>query len=358
MSYQAKAAQYKVDEVSTLLDLIKEYPVIGILNVENLPSQQLQALRSKLRKDFLIRVSKKELIGRAIEQAKDKDGFEKFKEMMEGMPALLFTTQDPFKISNKIRTSKSKAPAKSGQTAPFDLVIEAGPTPFTPGPIISELGALGLKTGVENGKIVIKEASVLVRKGEVISASAADTLTKFDIQPMDIGLDLVAAYENGLIYGREVLGISPEEYLSMIQAAASESMALSLEISYPTADNVSRLIGLAYNTAKNFALNQNVMSDVLLEKNVGDAERSAKAIATAAKYDPSSGTEASKEPEGSSEGSAGDNESGDGSGESSGSSAEDKGKQKSDAEQDKQERQEKPADVKSESGTESGKKED
>ena len=49
MSYQAKAAQYKVDEVNTLLDLIKEYPVIGILNVENLPSQQLQALRSKLR---------------------------------------------------------------------------------------------------------------------------------------------------------------------------------------------------------------------------------------------------------------------------------------------------------------------
>ena len=300
MSYQAKAAQHKVDEVKTILDLINEYPVIGMLNVQNLPSQQLQVLRSKLRKDLLIRVSKKEFIRRAIEQAKDsKNDFESFKDMIEGMPALLFTTQNPFKISNTIRTSKSKAPAKPGQTAPFDLVIEAGPTQFTPGPIISELGALGLKTGVENGKIVIREASVIVKKGVVISASAADTLAKFDIQPMDVGLDLVAAYENGLIYGREVLGISPEEYVSMVKAAASEAMGLSLEIAYPTADNVARLIGRAYNTIRNFALQQNVMSDVLLEKNIGDAERAAKAISAAAKYEASSETkaDASKEPE-------------------------------------------------------------
>ena len=288
MTYKAKAARYKVDEVNALLKLINEYPVIGLLNVENLPSQQLQVLRSKLRKDLLIRVSKKEFIRRAIEQTKDKKDFEKFKETMEGMPALLFTTQDPFKISNAIRTSKSKAPAKSGQTAPFDLVIEAGPTPFTPGPIISELGALGLKTGVENGKIVIREPSVLVKKGAVISASAADTLTKFDIKPMDVGLDLVAAYESGLIYGRDVLGVAPEEYLLMIRTAASESMALSLEIAYPTSDNITRMIGMAYNTTKNFALQQNIMSDVVAEKNIGDAERSAKAIAAAAKYDPSS----------------------------------------------------------------------
>ena len=72
MTYKAKAARYKVDEVKALLELINEYPVIGLLNVENLPSQQLQVLRSKLRKNLLIRVSKKEFIRRAIEQAKDK----------------------------------------------------------------------------------------------------------------------------------------------------------------------------------------------------------------------------------------------------------------------------------------------
>ena len=298
MSYQAKAAQYKADEVKVLLDLINEYSVVGMLNIENLPSQQLQALRSKLRKALLIRVSKKEFIKRAIQKAKDsKKNFEGFSGIIEGMPALLFTVKDPFKVSNLIRTSKSKAPAKPGQTAPFDLVIEAGPTAFTPGPIISELGALGLKTGVENGKIVIREASVIVKKGRVISASTAGTLAKFDIKPMDIGLDLVGAYENGLIYGKEVLSMNPEEYVSMIRNAASESMCLSIEIGYANSDNVDRLIGRIYNTAKNFALQQNVMSDVLLEKSFGDADRAAKAIAAAANYDATAKTEVLKEEE-------------------------------------------------------------
>jgi len=68
------------------------------------------------------------------------------------MPALLFTKENPFKLYNKLQKSKSSAPAKAGQTAPSEIVVPKGPTPFAPGPIIGELGALGIKTAVENIK--------------------------------------------------------------------------------------------------------------------------------------------------------------------------------------------------------------
>ena len=201
MTYQAKAAQYKKDAVQTLTKYMLEYPVVGIVNVENMPARQLQVLRAKLRKEALLTMSKKLFINRAINSVKgSKKNFEKLSESVTGMPALIFTKQNPFKVAALIMASKSKAPAKPGQVAPTDLIIPAGPTPFTPGPVISELSAVGLKTGVENGKVTIKEAAVIVKQGDVVTPAAAEILTKFKIEPMEIGLDLVAAYEDGLIY--------------------------------------------------------------------------------------------------------------------------------------------------------------
>jgi len=286
MTYQAKAAQHKKDAVKALSMHMQEYPVVGLVNVENLPSRQLQVLRAKLRKDVLLAMTKKGFINRAINSVKDsKKNFEKLSESITGMPAVLFTKQNPFKVSAIIQASKSKAPAKPGQVAPYDLIIPAGPTSFTPGPIISELGAAGLKTGVENGKITIKQDAVIVREGEVIDNKAADILAKFNIEPMEIGLDLVAAYEDGLVYGRDILSVSKKQYIKMIQAAASDSLGLSVEIAYPTKENIERLVATAYNTAKNFALNQDILSDVVLEKEIGEASRAAESIAKSANID-------------------------------------------------------------------------
>ncbi len=286
MSFQAKAAQYKKDEVQELAKLMREYPVIGIVNVENLPAKPLQVLRLKLRKSVLVKMSKKPLIERAIEIVKgQKNGFENLQKHVIGMPAILFTRDNPFKVSALIGQSKSKAPAKQGQIAPYDLIIEAGPTPFTPGPVISELSAAGLKTGVENGKIVIKAPKTIVKAGEVIDKQAVDLLAKFSIQPMEIGLDLVAAYEDGLIYDRTVLSIKPEEYLKMLQRAAQESLGLTLELGYPTKENIGRLIGKAFTITKNFAIEQKLISDVLLESEITKAERAAMSIAKSAKVE-------------------------------------------------------------------------
>ena len=302
MSYVAKAAQYKKDEVSKLTDLIRQYPIVGILNVENLSAAPLSVLRRKLRGEVVIKMSKKQFINRAIDGLKDRDGLGKLKDDVGGMPALLLTKENPFKVAKLIKESKSKAPAKAGQEAPYDLVIPSGPTQFTPGPIISELGQAGLKTGVEDGKIVIKEDKTVAGKGDLIDQRLADLLAKFDIQPMEIGLDLVAAYENGIIYGKDVLSVDPAEYVEMLKSAAAQSLGLSVEIAYPTKENVDRLVAKAFNVAKNLSLEHDLVSDVWAEKQIENAERAAKLIAEQAKIDlsapPSSDSAESKQADG------------------------------------------------------------
>ena len=85
---------------------------------------------------------------------------------------------------------------------------------FSPGriptSIIGELGAIGIKAGIEGGKVAIKEDAVVVKDGEVINANVAAILTRLGIEPMEIGLDLVAAYEKGSIFDKKILGVDEQ----------------------------------------------------------------------------------------------------------------------------------------------------
>src|SRR3989338_1749214 len=165
----AHVAEYKKKIVDDIVRLIKEYPIIGVVNMENLPAPQLQAMRAQLRGKVALTMTKKRLMKIALEQVKnEKKGIEKLKEHLNGMPALIFTKDSPFILSKILQKNKSSAPAKAGQTAPKDIIVNKGSTGFAPGPIIGELGMIGIKAGVEGGKVAIKEDVLVARQGEQI----------------------------------------------------------------------------------------------------------------------------------------------------------------------------------------------
>ena len=168
----AHVADYKKQEVKELADLIKKYSVIGVVDITNLPAAQMQKIRKVIRgkADFI--VSKKRLMKLAIEKAKEtKAGVEQLEKFLGGMPAFIFSNEDTFKLARFLEKNKSNAPAKAGQKAPEDIIVNKGPTSFMPGPVIAELSALKIKAGVEGGKIVIKEDCKVAKKGDVIPVS-------------------------------------------------------------------------------------------------------------------------------------------------------------------------------------------
>ena len=127
--------QHKKNKVEEFVNLIKEYPMIAAVDMENLLTPQLQTMRAQLRDKVVLRMTKRRLMRIAFEKAKEfKPGIENLYEHLTGMPALLFTRDNPFKLYKILQKNKSPAPAKAGQIAPKDIIIPAGLTSFAPGP--------------------------------------------------------------------------------------------------------------------------------------------------------------------------------------------------------------------------------
>lgn len=276
----AHVAKEKKENVAKIVKLLKSYPVIGAINLESLPAAQLSRMRVTLRKnDTPLVVTKRRLMKIAIEMVKaDVPGIEKIESKLVGMPALILSKQDPFKLYKLLKQSKSPAHAKPGQIAPRDITVKAGPTNFSPGPIIAELGKFGIKAGVEAGKIAIKEDRVVCKEGQKIDAKLSELLLRFDIKPMEIGLNMTAAYDHGTIFDRAVLDVDEEKLIQQITDAAQESFNLSVEAGYITKDNVDIIIQNVFYSCKGLAVESKFMADVVVEDMLASAESAAKSV--------------------------------------------------------------------------------
>ncbi len=267
--------QIKQQLVQAITQKVKDYPIVGVVNLENLPAQQLQVMRSTLRKKGVeIVMARKRLLSKSLADS-HKSNIDQLAQKIKGMPALIFSKDNPFSLYGTIQKNKSEAPAKAGQTAPRDIVVKAGATNFAPGPIISELAAVGIKTKVDAGKLAILADVTVAKEGATISAKLAETLKRLDIKPMEIGLDLVAVWENGLVFGARELHIDEAEFTQKIVDAARWAVNLAVEAAYPADEVVEILVQKAFRDAKAVGVEAAVMTeetrDAILAKSEAEA---------------------------------------------------------------------------------------
>lgn len=291
----ASVSPQKKAEVKQLAELLDKSPAVGVANMANLPAKQLQRMRETLRGRVLIRMSKRRLITRALDASKNPEA-KRLKAHLQGMPALVFTAENPFKLYALLKANKSKAPIKAGQTAPRDIVVPAGPTSFAPGPIIGELGQVGIAAGIEAGKVAIKKDSVVARAGTVVDGKKAAILARLGIEPMEIGLDIVAVLEKEDILTKAVLDIDPAKYQDDVRAAARDALALSLATGFPTKESLPHLLAKAFREARAVALANEIMADAVVNDLLMKAYAEALAVLSAAGPKPAPETPAHSPP--------------------------------------------------------------
>jgi len=272
-----KPASWKGEKLKEASKLIDSHSTIALLNMQNLPAAQLHVIRGKLKAHAKVFMTKKNILIRALEKAKNPKAKELI-EKIQGMPALLLSDVNPFELYNIIKKNRSDAPAKAGQLAPNDINVQAGPTPFAPGPVISELGDAGIPAGIEDGKVIIKEDTTVIEEGKEIPAAVASILLRLGIKPMKIGVNLIAALEKDEIFDKSVLGIDEVELLANIQTAHMDSFKLSVETGMINADTAEYLIGKLARESKALALEQNIMVPELKDQILAKTEIGAQAL--------------------------------------------------------------------------------
>jgi large subunit ribosomal protein L10 len=271
-------ADWKKEKVAELEELTNNNEIIGIVNLADIPAPQLQTMRRTLGDKAILKMSRKNFIKIALANSnKDVEGLADY---LEGQPAMVFTDMNPFKLFKILEDSKTEAPAKAGAIAPADIVVPAGDTSFPPGPILGELQQAGIPAKIDKGSIVVQEDATVVEEGEPVPKNVADILTKLEIYPMEVGMDLLAVCEGDTIYTADVLKIDEEETLQTIATAYQNAINLSVNAGIANSESAPILIQKAATEAMNLAINANILTSETTDKILSKAYAQMLAVAS------------------------------------------------------------------------------
>ena len=276
-----EVASWKTEKVEALTEEVTGSPVVALADVKGIPAPQLQSIRQSLRGKAKIIVSKKSLISHSLEKlAESRDGIMDLSEHMSGQIAFVLTEMNPFKLFKELEATKTQAPARGGEVSPEDILVKEGDTPFKPGPVMSELQRAGLPASIEGGKVVIKKDTVLVKRGDTIPREVAQVLTRLEIYPITVGLDLTGVYEDGTIFSPDDLRIDEVEFMGELTSAIGSAANLAMFVGYVTDVTVKPLIVQAETRALNLAMFTGISTKRTVELLIQKAHTQMMALST------------------------------------------------------------------------------
>ena len=243
-----------------LQELPGTYDVIALSKMSKVRATQLMTIRKKFRNEIKIRVIKNRIAQRAFEKVNNRPGLDYLSKELEGQCALLFTNISPFKLNLIFDKNKVFLPAKGGDIATKDIVIPAGNTGISPGPVLSEFKEANVSTKIDQGTIWVGKDTVVVRSGSIISQKLASLMSKLNIKPIEAGISISLAIAEGLVLKENDLKINLAEYRQELTRSFHEAVSLAIETSYPTVETITHLLVRAYQNATALAIDSGYVS--------------------------------------------------------------------------------------------------
>lgn len=261
-----------------LQELPNKYKVVALVRMEKVRSSQLLPLRKKFKGEVEI-VSVKDKVAQKSLSTLKIPGIEKLAEKLVGQCVLMFTNMSPIKLNILLGKNKIMMAARGGDKASIDVVIKAGNTGITPGPILTDFKEAGVSTKIDQGTVWITKDSVAAKKGDTISGKLATLLSKLDVKAVEAGIVLNSALEDKVVYNQEELTVDVEAYRTAFAQAHQEALSLSIEIGYVTKENVNMILGKAAHQARSLAIAAGFLTDDTKDATIQRASGQAKALA-------------------------------------------------------------------------------
>jgi large subunit ribosomal protein L10 len=245
-----QVAVWKKEIYDDLTELIKQYSVIAVADLQKVRSSQIQEIRKKLRGKADMIVAKNTILRKASEKlADEKKGIDTFAESLTGSKVLIFTQMNPFELIIFLNKNKVRVPAKGGDVATGDIMIPGGNTGIQPGPVISEFNEAKVQTRIEGGSIFVAKDTIVVPKGGVVPVKTASLLSKLGMKPMEAGLSLSYAYDNGSVLGPKDLAFDLDQMKADFSSAARLAFGVAVEANIMLPETAPLIISKAYRQA-------------------------------------------------------------------------------------------------------------
>jgi large subunit ribosomal protein L10 len=259
--------------VNDTAKLISDYPIIGLIDLKGFPAAALQEIKAKLHGRGMIKVVRKKLLRFALEKTKTS-----LIEHIPDQPALILTEENPFKIYKFIVQNKSACSAKVGDVTEDEIIVSAGPTDLMPGPAMTTLSSVKIKSKVDGGKIAILSDVTVAKAGDTIDDKLSSVLSMLKMKPMKVGLNVKVVLEGETIYPQDVLYIDEVETLANLAQASNYAFNLSVEACYPTKENIEFIISKAFGEAKNLCVEASILEKDFIDDVLAKAVREANVL--------------------------------------------------------------------------------
>jgi len=243
-------AAWKKEIYSDLVELLQKYPVVAVADLRKVRSSQIQEIRKKLRGKAELIVAKNTILRKASEKlATEKTNVDKFADSLTGSKVLIFSQMNPYELIIFLNKNKVRVPAKGGDIATSEIMVQAGNTGLQPGPVISEFNEAKVQTRIEGGSIFIANDTVVAYKGDVISTKTASLLSKLGMKPMEAGLSLAYAYDHGLVLSPNDLTFDLDQMKTEFSTAVRMAFGVAVEANIMLPETAPQIISKAYRQA-------------------------------------------------------------------------------------------------------------
>jgi large subunit ribosomal protein L10 len=245
--------QWKLDEVNELIKLFNQFDNVAVIQVSKMSDKQVQEMRKTLRGDAVIKMSKKNLQIRAIEQVikdSDKDNLDKLAENISGQSALCFTNMNVFDLGRVFNENLWMVPAKPDEETPVDIWVPEGDTGLPTGQVISELNmTLRLPTRIQNDTIWVREATRTHKVGDFVDVKQAAVLKKLGVTPIESLIKIQYAWSKGEIYTPEIIYMDIKAFKQDFASAFNTAKQLAIQFGIIDELTIKPLIQKAYREA-------------------------------------------------------------------------------------------------------------
>jgi len=274
--------EWRKEQKSTFGKALEGYNFIVVGNLLELPAKAERKFRAILKESGCYT---KVVNSKVAIKALHEKGIKNLDSQLKGPTLFILANDSPFKMYKELKKNASESFAKEGMIAPEDIYVKEGDTGIPPGPALTDFKMANIDTQIKNGKIYISHNTLVCKKGDKVNAKVATLLTKLNIKPMKIILDLRTVLDKteNIFYNKDVLDVNIEELIAKIKTAYMNSYYLALGNNYIAKETIKPLLTKGYKNSKALALASNFVTKDTAKDILTKAQRIANSLSSKTK---------------------------------------------------------------------------